>query len=74
MALAASLMVVTPGCSRMRELSTRQTAAHGQRLSQRNLARQLRGHGYHFPNQHLRTIAAAIGLESPLQRATRGAR
>ena len=39
-------------------------AARGQRLSQRMLARQLRGHGHRFPNQQLRGIAAAIGLAS----------
>jgi hypothetical protein len=36
--------------------------ARGQRLSQRTLARELRGHGHHFPNDHLRHIAATIGL------------
>jgi hypothetical protein len=34
----------------------------GQRLSQRMLARELRGHGHHFPNDHLRQIAESIGL------------
>jgi len=48
----------------------RTAAAHGQRLSQRTLARRLRGHGHRFPNQQLRGIAAAIGLEAPLQRAS----
>ena len=37
-------------------------AARGERLSQRMLARQLRGHGHRFPNQHLRRIADSIGL------------
>ena len=37
-------------------------AARGQRLSQRTLARELRGHGHHFPNDHLRQIAETIGL------------
>jgi hypothetical protein len=37
-------------------------SAHGQRLSQRTLARELRGHGHHFPNDHLRHIAQTIGL------------
>lgn len=37
-------------------------AARGERLSQRMLARQLRGHGHRFPNQHLRLIADSIGL------------
>ena len=37
-------------------------AARGQRLSQRTLARELRGHGHHFPNDHLHQIAQTIGL------------
>jgi len=37
-------------------------AARGERLSQRMLARQLRGHGHRFPNEHLRLIADSIGL------------
>jgi hypothetical protein len=37
-------------------------SARGQRLSQRKLARELRGHGHHFPNDHLRQIAEPIGL------------
>ena len=37
-------------------------AARGERLSQRMLARQLRGHGHRFPNEHLRQIAETIGL------------
>ena len=37
-------------------------SAHGQRLSQRTLARELRGHGHHFPNDHLRLIAESVGL------------
>jgi hypothetical protein len=48
-------------------------AAHGQRLSQRALARQLRGRGHRFPNDQLRGIAAAIGLP-PVQRATSNGR
>jgi hypothetical protein len=39
-------------------------AARGERLSQRMLARQLRGHGHRFPNEHLRQIADSIGLTS----------
>ena len=39
-------------------------AAHGERLSQRGLARQLRRQGHHFPNDHLRQIALSIGLPS----------
>jgi hypothetical protein len=37
-------------------------AARGERLSQRMLARQLRGNGHRFPNEHLRLIADSIGL------------
>jgi hypothetical protein len=37
-------------------------AARGERLSQRMLARRLRGHGHRFPNEHLREIADSIGL------------
>ena len=37
-------------------------SARGQRLSQRGLARELRGHGHHFPNDHLRLIAESVGL------------
>ncbi len=37
-------------------------SARGQRLSQRTLARELRGHGHHFPNEHLHHIAETIGL------------
>ncbi len=40
----------------------RDAAARGERLSQRTLARQLRGHGHRFPNGHLRLIADCIGL------------
>jgi hypothetical protein len=40
----------------------RNATARGQRLSQRTLARELRGHGHHFPNDHLHQIAASIGL------------
>jgi len=39
-------------------------AARGERLSQRTLARQLRGHGHRFPNDHLRQIAESIGLST----------
>jgi hypothetical protein len=40
-----------------------QTAvANGERISQRALARQLRGHGHRFSNEHLHGIAATIGL------------
>src|SRR6266851_4183260 len=37
-------------------------AASGERISQRTLARQLRGHGHRFSNQNLHGIAASIGL------------
>ncbi len=37
-------------------------AARGEQISQRTLARQLRGHGHRFPNDHLRQIAESIGL------------
>jgi hypothetical protein len=37
-------------------------AGRGERLSQRMLAQQLRGHGHRFPNEHLRLIADGIGL------------
>ena len=40
----------------------RDAAARGERLSQRMLARQLRGNGHRFPNEHLRLIADSIGL------------
>jgi hypothetical protein len=37
-------------------------AARGERLTQRALARTLRGRGHRFPNQSLRNIAVAVGL------------
>lgn len=37
-------------------------AGRGERLSQRTLARKLRGRGHRFPNEHLRLIAQSIGL------------
>jgi hypothetical protein len=40
----------------------RDAAARGEPLSQRTLARRLRGHGHRFPNEHLRWIADSIGL------------
>jgi hypothetical protein len=40
-------------------------AARGEQLSQRALARTLRGRGHRFPNQSLRSIAKAIGLDTP---------
>jgi hypothetical protein len=40
-------------------------AARGERLTQRALARMLRGRGHRFPNQSLRNIAVAVGLGHP---------
>jgi hypothetical protein len=40
-------------------------AARGERLTQRGLARTLRGRGHRFPNQSLRSIALAVGLGYP---------
>jgi hypothetical protein len=37
-------------------------AAKGERISQRALARELRGHGHRFSNEHLHGIAANVGL------------
>jgi len=45
----------------------RTAAARGERLTQRDLARTLRGRGHRFPNQNLRSIAVAIGLGHPAQ-------
>jgi len=45
----------------------RTAAARGERLTQRDLARTLRGRGHRFPNQNLRAIAVAIGLGHPAQ-------
>jgi hypothetical protein len=42
----------------------RTAVARGERLSQRALARTLRGRGHRFPNQSLHHIALAIGLGS----------
>jgi hypothetical protein len=44
-------------------------AARGDQLSQRMLARALRGHGHRFPNQDLHQIAVAIGLDHVPPRA-----
>jgi hypothetical protein len=43
----------------------RTATARGEQLSQRALARTLRGRGHRFPNQSLRGIALAIGLGGP---------
>jgi hypothetical protein len=53
-----------PGVLRDASAIYRDAAARGERLSQRTLARQLRGHGHRFPNEHLRLIADSIGLAS----------
>jgi hypothetical protein len=51
-----------PGVLRDAHTIYRNAAVRGERLSQRTLARQLRGHGHRFPNEHLRLIAERIGL------------
>ena len=51
-----------PGVLRDARTIYRDAAARGERLSQRTLARKLRGHGHRFPNEHLRLIADSIGL------------
>jgi hypothetical protein len=51
-----------PGVLRDARVIYRDAAARGERLSQRTLARRLRGHGHRFPNDHLRLIANSIGL------------
>jgi hypothetical protein len=51
-----------PGVLRDASVIYQQASARGERLSQRMLARQLRGHGHRFPNEHLRLIADSIGL------------
>ena len=43
----------------------RTAAAHGERLSQRALARALRGNGHRFPNESMRGVALAVGLACP---------
>ena len=53
-----------PGLLRDAGTIYRDAAARGERLSQRTLARQLRGHGHRFPNEHLRLIADCIGLNA----------
>jgi hypothetical protein len=40
-------------------------SARGEQLSQRALARTLRGRGHRFPNESLHSIATAIGLGTP---------
>jgi hypothetical protein len=53
-----------PGVLRDARVIYQDAAARGERLSQRTLARQLRGHGHRFPNDHLRLIADSIGLNT----------
>jgi len=53
-----------PGVLRDARVIFRDAAARGERLSQRTLARRLRGHGHRFPNDHLRLIANTIGLNA----------
>ena len=51
-----------PGLLRDARAIYQDATARGERLSQRTLARRLRGDGHRFPNEHLRLIAASIGL------------
>jgi hypothetical protein len=51
-----------PGLVRDARAIYQGATARGERLSQRTLARQLRGHGHRFPNEHLRPIAQIIGM------------
>ncbi len=51
-----------PGLLHAASVIYQDAAARGERLSQRMLARQLRGNGHRFPNEHLRQIADSIGL------------
>ncbi len=50
------------GMLRQAAVLCQNAASNGERLSQRTLARQLRGHGYRFSNEHLHAIAVSIGL------------
>ena len=61
---ASATSDVTPDPRLLREatLIVQNASARGLRLSQRTLARELRGRGHHFPNHHLRQIAETIGL------------
>jgi hypothetical protein len=51
-----------PGLLRDASVIYQDAAARGERVSQRTLARKLRGRGHRFPNEHLRLIAQSIGL------------
>jgi hypothetical protein len=53
-----------PGLLRDATAIYQDAAVRGERLSQRMLARKLRGHGHRFPNEHLRLIADSIGLNA----------
>jgi hypothetical protein len=57
-----SCPVPDPGLLRDASAIYQDAAARGEQLSQRTLARQLRGHGHRFPNDHLHWIAECIGL------------
>jgi hypothetical protein len=59
---SSSAMDADPGLLDAASAIFQDAAARGERLSQRMLARQLRGHGHRFPNEHLRQIADSIGL------------
>ena len=48
-----------PGLLRAASAIYQDAATRGERLSQRKLARQLRGHGHRFPNDHLRRSPTA---------------
>jgi hypothetical protein len=50
------------GLLRAASMIYREACARGERLSQRGLARRLRGSGHRFPNEQLRMIADRIGL------------
>ena len=56
----------------LREASViyRTAAERGERLSQRMLARRLRGGGHRFSNEQLHRIAVSIGLHPPVQRTS----
>jgi hypothetical protein len=53
-----------PGVLRDARMIYRDAAVLGERLSQRTLARRLRGQGHRFPTDHLRLIAESIGLSA----------
>jgi hypothetical protein len=51
-----------PGLLRDASVIYQDAAARGERVSQRTLARKLRGRGHTFPNEHLRLIAQSVRL------------